>query len=89
MGLRRSLLGGLGSYAGEVVEIATAEEWDELQRMLRLSGEFGVRFFVDDEHAWSFSLPLCQVCDPLVPVPVVPSSAVRPAHRVAVLIGSA
>lgn len=31
--LRRSLLSGLGSYTGEVVEIVTAEEWDALQEV--------------------------------------------------------
>jgi len=78
LGLRRSLLSGLGSYEGEIVEIVTADEWDELQKVLRLAGEFGVRFFVDDSRheatsssssssssTWSFSLPLCQACDPL------------------------
>lgn len=77
LGLRRSLLSGLGSYEGEVVEIVTADEWDELQKVLRLAGEFGVRFYIDDSHGAmpSFSLPLCQACDPLARSSVLSAAA--------------
>jgi hypothetical protein len=96
LGLKRSLLSGLGSYEGEVAEIVTADEWDELQKVLRLSGEYGVRFMIDDDVAngvsstWSFSTPICHVCDPLSPKSVSSSvlsanGVMRPIHRATII----
>ena len=54
LGLRKSLLGGLGSYAGDVVEILTAEEWASLLSSLNGLSDFSVGFTLDGENvAWN------------------------------------
>lgn len=64
VGLRRSLVGGLGNYSGEVIEIVSIEEWDEIQKMLH-SNDVGIRFAVDGEtSAIAWNVGLCRVCDP-------------------------
>ncbi|KAJ1409407.1 hypothetical protein B484DRAFT_456082 [Ochromonadaceae sp. CCMP2298] len=63
LGLRRGLTAGLGSYAGQVAEIVTAEEWDELQGVFH-SADFNVRFCLDGSQV-SWSSSLCVACDPL------------------------
>ena len=66
LGLRRSLLGGLGAYPGPVVELVTAEEWDELQAVLHDGGaaaDCSLRLCLDGEGV-SWNIGLCSVCDP-------------------------
>ena len=77
LGVRKSLLCGLGTYmkeGGEVTEIITTEEWDELQKAVQSSyasgyakgvggSDLGVRFCLDGENvAWS--LRVCTRCNP-------------------------
>ena len=70
-GFRRNLLGNLGDYpvGGEIVEIVSVEEWDELQAMMLLhypaaSGcDFNIRFCLDGETV-SWNVPVCRFCDP-------------------------
>eukprot|EP01031_Cornospumella_fuschlensis_P031430 gene31430-37988_t len=63
VGARRSLLGGLGAYEGEVVELVSAEEWDELLRINKGMADFGVRFCLH-EGSLSWNIGVCQRCDP-------------------------
>jgi hypothetical protein len=63
VGLRRGLTSGLGLYEGQVAEIVTAEEWDELQGVFR-SADFNVRFCLDG-NSTSWSIGLCTRCNPL------------------------
>ncbi|RYH28510.1 hypothetical protein EON65_11900 [archaeon] len=63
LGVRRSLLGGLGTYEGEVVELVCAEEWDELLRVNKGMTDFGVRFCLHD-GSLSWNVGVCHVCDP-------------------------
>eukprot|EP00600_Ochromonadales_sp_CCMP1393_P005262 CAMPEP_0174968474 /NCGR_PEP_ID=MMETSP0004_2-20121128/8156_1 /TAXON_ID=420556 /ORGANISM="Ochromonas sp., Strain CCMP1393" /LENGTH=621 /DNA_ID=CAMNT_0016217715 /DNA_START=606 /DNA_END=2468 /DNA_ORIENTATION=- len=50
IGLRRSLLGGLGTYPGEIAEIITADEWDEMQNLFHGAADFNVRFCLDGSN---------------------------------------
>eukprot|EP00596_Hydrurales_sp_CCMP1899_P005491 CAMPEP_0119044628 /NCGR_PEP_ID=MMETSP1177-20130426/33086_1 /TAXON_ID=2985 /ORGANISM="Ochromonas sp, Strain CCMP1899" /LENGTH=412 /DNA_ID=CAMNT_0007015033 /DNA_START=346 /DNA_END=1581 /DNA_ORIENTATION=+ len=53
VGLKKSLLGGLGSYEGDIVEILCLDEWDELQMSLKSLSDFSVRFCLDgDNVSW-------------------------------------
>lgn len=63
LGVRRSLVSGLGQYQGEVVELVSAEEWDELQRITKGMADFGVRCCLDGQGV-SWNTALCQKCDP-------------------------
>ena len=63
-GARRSLLGGLGAYEGDVVEIVSAEEWDALQSLV-LQSVFSVGFALDTEGNITWSCTRCLSCDPL------------------------
>ena len=62
VGLKRSLLGGLGEYQGQVFEVLSADEWDALQNSLRSLSDFGVRFCLDG-HDISWSTEVCLTCD--------------------------
>ena len=62
MGLKRSLLGGLGEYQGQVFEVLSADEWDALQNSLRTLSDFGVRFCLDGDSI-SWSIDVCLTCD--------------------------
>ena len=61
IGLKRTLLGGLGSYDGDIVEILSAEEWDSLQSTLNSFSDFNVRFCLDGENI-IWNTRICQFC---------------------------
>ncbi len=63
IGLRKTLLGGLGQYPGEAVEVLRDDEWEALTGASgsRLE-DFSVRFCLDGENI-SWNLPLCDKCD--------------------------
>lgn len=66
-GARKTLLGGLGQYPGEVVEILSYEEWEALQAVVlkkNQNSEFGVSFSIDADGHITWSCGLCQACDP-------------------------
>jgi hypothetical protein len=62
-GCRKSLIGGLGQYPGQVVEVLSNEEWEILQDALGSLSEFGVRFSLDGEGI-TWSGEVCHTCDP-------------------------
>ena len=65
MGLRKTLLGGLGRYEGLVVEVLTMEEWEALISDLKGGlPEFAVSFALDGEDI-SWSMEICTACDAL------------------------
>ena len=64
-GTKRSLLGGLGAYEGDVVEILTAEEWETLQSQVLQGDCFSVGFALDIDHNITWSHAQCHTCDPL------------------------
>ncbi len=62
IGMRKSLLGGMGQYPSEVVEVLTVAEWEALQGALHCSADFSVRFCVDgDDISWNTTL--CGKCN--------------------------
>ena len=63
VGLRKTLLGGLGNYPGEVVEILSECEWVALQSRLNSLSGFSVRFTLDGENI-SWNMRLCHSCTP-------------------------
>lgn len=63
LGVRRGLFNNISDYSGEVVEVVTVEEWDELNRVLRLPTDFHARFFVDGDNV-SWNVGVCSSCDP-------------------------
>eukprot|EP01038_Epipyxis_sp_PR26KG_P004335 gene4335-6137_t len=77
LGLRKSLLGGLGTYPGQIVEIISAEEWDELSNKLKYF-DVNIRFSFENGYSnhnttsnpynnherVSWSMGICRVCDP-------------------------
>ena len=65
--MRRSLLGGLSEYPGEVVEVLEAEEFWALQTGERIHGvlEFSVGFSCDVEGEIQWNIEKCRNCDPL------------------------
>lgn len=64
LGVRKSLLGGLGQYPGEIVEIISLEEWEALHEQLKSFPDFGVRFSLEPEGELAWNVGLCQACDP-------------------------
>ena len=63
IGLKKSLLGGLGQYPGEIVEILSAEEWDAMQVSLKSLSDFSVRFCLHgDDVTWNIGV--CTSCCP-------------------------
>lgn len=70
LGLRRTLLGGLGTYPGEVAEIVSADEWDALLDVFRGAADFSVRFCLDGVGV-SWNVGVCMVCDPFTYHPVL------------------
>lgn len=71
VGLRPTLLGGLGMYPGEVVEVLTADEWDALQDVFRDAGDFSARFCLDGSGGIYWSSAVCTVCEPLTYTPLL------------------
>ena len=65
VGLRRSLLGGLGRYTGEVVEILSASEWGALQDSLNSLCDFNVRLTLDGENV-QWNMKVCSACAPAI-----------------------
>jgi hypothetical protein len=61
VGLKKSLLGGLGSYEGDIVEILCLDEWDELQMSLKSLSDFSVRFCLDGDNV-SWNIGVCTSC---------------------------
>mmetsp|Transcript_28411 Transcript_28411/g.31021 ORF Transcript_28411/g.31021 Transcript_28411/m.31021 type:complete len:426 (-) Transcript_28411:856-2133(-) len=70
LGMRKSLLTGLGLYNGIEVEIITPDEWDEFQKVLHNSySDLCVRFLLDgDNVVWN--CPTCSICDPFKYTPL-------------------
>jgi len=64
MSVRRSLLGGLGQYPGEIVEIISLEEWEALHEQLKSFPDFSVRFSLAPEGDLAWNVGICQACDP-------------------------
>ena len=69
---RRSLLGGLGGYEGDVVEIISADEWEVLQSSFSgLADSHSVGFSFDDGNGngnmetITWSCGICTSCDPI------------------------
>lgn len=74
VGLRRTLLGGLGAYPGEVAEIVSADEWDSLQDVFHGAADFNVRFCLDGAGvAWATGV--CMRCDPFTYHPLLVSAS--------------
>lgn len=70
IGMRKTLLGGLGSYPGIIYEVISADEWDALQRTFRNSSDASARLCLDGENI-SWSVGVCMVCDPFSYTPVI------------------
>jgi len=62
IGVRKNLLGGLGTYPGLVFEIISAEEWDALQRTFKNSADISARFCLDGENI-IWNVAVCMSCD--------------------------
>jgi hypothetical protein len=62
-GLQRTLLNGLGGYSGEIAEIISADEWDELQNVFHGAADFNVRFCLDGSNVM-WNIGVCARCDP-------------------------
>ena len=75
VGLRKTLLGGLGNYTGEVVEILSDCEWSALQNRLNSLSGFSVRFTLNGDNI-SWNMRLCHLC-----TPEAPFTAQSPTHR--------
>ena len=75
VGLRKTLLGGLGSYSGEVVEILSDCEWTALQNRLNCLPGFSVRFTLDGDNI-TWNMRLCSLC-----TPAASFSTQSPTHR--------
>ena len=73
IGLRRSLLTGLGAYPGEVAEIVSADEWDAMQDVFHGAADFSLRFCLDGEGV-SWNTGVCMRCDPFAYHPLLPSA---------------
>eukprot|EP00605_Chrysophyceae_sp_TOSAG23-4_P001810 GSChrysophyteH1.ASY1.ANO1.2000.1 assembled CDS len=58
-GQRRSLLGGLGSYEGDIVEIVSAEEWEILQTQICGLTDVSVGFSLEDDGLVTWSCNTC------------------------------
>lgn len=64
LGLKRSLLGGLGQYPGVIVEVISLEEWEALHNQLRAEPDFCVRFCLSAEGDMTWNVGICGACDP-------------------------
>jgi hypothetical protein len=62
--VRKTLLGGLGQYPGEVVEVISLEEWEALHSQLKSFPDFSVRFSLGPEGDVAWNVGICQACDP-------------------------
>jgi hypothetical protein len=71
IGIRPTLLGGLGLYPGEVVEVLSADEWDALQDVFRDAGDFSARFCLDGSGGVYWSAGVCTVCEPFTYTPLL------------------
>ena len=63
LGMKKSLVSGLGTYEGQVFEILSVDEWDALQESLKSLSDFSVRFCLDGDNL-SWNLDVCTYCDP-------------------------
>jgi hypothetical protein len=90
-GSRRQLLGQLGSYQGETVEVVSGEEWDLLQQSMKalnncrvhlgsVVGDYEVIFSLDGEHV-DYSTTICRKCDPFNYVTAAPGRRKGPNHN--------
>ena len=61
VGLRRTLLGGLGSHTGDVVEILSSEEWASLLGTLNGLSDFSVGFTLNGEDV-VWNQRVCSAC---------------------------
>jgi hypothetical protein len=65
VGLRKSLLGGLAEYTGDVMEILASEEFSTLQREnIKGIEDFSVCFSCDAEGEVQWNIERCSKCDP-------------------------
>ena len=81
LSVRKSLLGGLGQYPGEIVEIISLEEWEALHEQLKSFPDFGVRFCLGPEGDIIWNVGICQSCDPFNYGNLTPSPARRERPR--------
>lgn len=63
LGVKKSLLSGLGTYPGEIVEILSAEEWDDLTHAMPGLPDLNVRFCLADGVVF-WNTEVCTSCDP-------------------------
>ena len=70
VGIRKNLLGGLGSYPGVIVEILSAEEFDALQQVFK-ENSLGIRFCIDHGEDLHWNIGLCMTCAPFEYGPVL------------------
>ena len=63
LGMKKSLVSGLGTYEGQIFEILSADEWDALQESLKSLSDFSVRFCLDGDNL-SWNSDVCTYCDP-------------------------
>jgi hypothetical protein len=62
--VRKTLLGGLGQYPGEVVEVISLEEWEALHSQLKSFPDLSVSFSLSPEGDVAWNVGICQACDP-------------------------
>ena len=65
LGIKKSLLSGLGLYTGEIIEILTIDEWDELLHIIKDTVDVNIRFCIDDHGDITWNVGICNVCNPI------------------------
>lgn len=65
LGIKKSLLSGLGLYTGEIIEILTIDEWDELLYIIKDTADINIRFCIDDHGDITWNVGICNVCNPI------------------------
>jgi len=80
VGLRKNLLGGLGSYPGVIVEILSADEFDALQQVFK-EHSLGIRFCIDSGEDLHWNIGLCMTCAPFEYGPQVQTRRRRSGSR--------
>lgn len=65
LGIKKTLLSGLGLYTGEIIEILTIDEWDELLHVIKDTADVNIRFCIDDHGDITWNVGICNVCNPI------------------------
>jgi hypothetical protein len=65
LGIKKTLLSGLGLYTGEIIEILTIDEWDELLYVIKDTADISIRFCIDDHGDITWNIGICSVCNPI------------------------